>query len=265
MFCSKCGAGNPDDSQFCAVCGGSLQAQVGPPAAAIPSVPGLAPPYSGAAQTSGKAIASLICGLLFFIFPAAIAAIILGHLSLSDIGKAAGRLTGRGMAITGLVLGYGGVLFIPFILIIAAIAIPNLLRARMAANEASAVGSLRTINTAAITYSSEYGNGFPPSLTSIDGARNENASCDHAQLINGALASGQTAGYVFAYVPTGARVLSGGAKAHGCADPGADSFEVHADPVTRGTTGQRSFFTDQTGVIRSETNGTATADSPPLE
>jgi type IV pilus assembly protein PilA len=247
MFCSQCGAGNPDDSRFCSVCGGPLQAQVPPPTAAIPSVPGLAPPYAGAAQTSGKAIASLICGLLFFIFPAAIAAIILGHLSLSDIGKAAGRLKGRGIAVVGLVLGYGGVLFIPFVLIIAAIAIPNLLRARMAANEASAAGSLRTISTAAITYSSEYGNGFPPSLTSIGGVRNESASCDHAQLIERVLASGQKAGYVFTYVPTGSRVLWDDAKARGCAEPGAASFEVHADPVTRGTTGQRSFFTDQTG------------------
>ena len=51
---------------------------------------------------------------------------------------------------------------VAIILIIAAIAIPNLLRSRMAANEASAVGSIRTMNTAAITYSSTYGNGFPP-------------------------------------------------------------------------------------------------------
>ena len=60
---------------------------------------------------------------------------------------------GDGMAIAGLVLGYIGFAAIPFILIIAAIAIPNLLRARMAANEASAVGSLRTINVAALSYS----------------------------------------------------------------------------------------------------------------
>ena len=58
------------------------------------------------------------------------------------------------MAMAGLVLGYSGLFFVPFILIIAAIAIPNLLRARQAANEAVAVGSLRTINIAAITYSS---------------------------------------------------------------------------------------------------------------
>jgi prepilin-type N-terminal cleavage/methylation domain-containing protein len=50
---------------------------------------------------------------------------------------------------------------VAIILIIAAIAIPNLLRARIAANEASAVGSARTMNTAAVTFASTYGNGFP--------------------------------------------------------------------------------------------------------
>ncbi|MGC1167958.1 MAG: DUF4190 domain-containing protein, partial [Candidatus Acidiferrales bacterium] len=72
--------------------------------------------------TSGKAIASLICGIFTLFLPASIAAIILGHLSLSEIRKSAGRLGGRGVASAGLVLGYAGIALIPFILIIAAIA-----------------------------------------------------------------------------------------------------------------------------------------------
>ena len=120
MFCSKCGANNPDEGRFCVGCGAPLHGQSGVPAVPPPvmtsPIPGLAPPYTGPTETSGKAIASLICGLLFFIFPAAVAAIILGHLSLSEINKSAGRLSGRGMAITGLVFGYGGILFISFIL-----------------------------------------------------------------------------------------------------------------------------------------------------
>jgi hypothetical protein len=71
-------------------------------------------PYVGPTETSGKAIGSLICGLFFLFFPIAIVAIVLGHLSLSDIRKAAGRLTGQGVAVAGLVLGYLGVAFIPF-------------------------------------------------------------------------------------------------------------------------------------------------------
>ncbi|MGA8232655.1 MAG: prepilin-type N-terminal cleavage/methylation domain-containing protein, partial [Candidatus Acidiferrales bacterium] len=72
---------------------------------------------------------------------------------------------------------------VAIILIIAAIAIPNLLRSRMAANEASAVGSIRTMNTAAITYNSTYGNGFPPTLTAI-GTVGTTPSCTNAMLLD---------------------------------------------------------------------------------
>ena len=61
---------------------------------------------------------------------------------------------------------------VAIILIIAAIAIPNLLRSRMAANEASAVGSIRTINTSNVTYDSTYGTGFAKDLTSLGGSAN---------------------------------------------------------------------------------------------
>src|SRR3990170_6090337 len=56
---------------------------------------------------------------------------------------------------------------VAIILIIAAIAIPNLLRSRMAANEASAVGSLRTLNTASVQYSTTYGTGFPVAIGNL--------------------------------------------------------------------------------------------------
>jgi type IV pilus assembly protein PilA len=276
MFCSKCGANNADSGRFCVGCGAPLPGQAGVPAtspsALTPPIPGLARPYVGPAETSGKAIASLICGIFFLIFPAAVAAIILGHLSLSDISKAAGRLKGRGMAITGLVLGYlGTVGLIPVavILIIAAIAIPNLIRARIAANEASAAASLRTIDAAALSYSEKYSNGFPPSLISMDGVDTGAPSCDHAQLIDSVLATGRKGGYVFTYTAMpGAeeqeRTVSAQAAANGCTVAGVDSFTITADPVTRGTTGMRSFFIDQTGVIREEQNGPASADSPVL-
>ena len=58
---------------------------------------------------------------------------------------------------------------VAIILIIAAIAIPNLLRARMAANQAAAVSDIRTITSAAIVYSSTYSNGLPPSLAAMGG------------------------------------------------------------------------------------------------
>jgi type II secretory pathway pseudopilin PulG len=108
-------------------------------------------------KTDGGAIASLVLGIasiaLCLTFLAGIPAIIVGHISLSRIKKSMGRLKGEGMALTGLILGYISLLFI---LIIAAIAIPNLLRARISANEATAASTVRTINTAQITYSTTY-------------------------------------------------------------------------------------------------------------
>src|SRR6202051_2642233 len=87
---------------------------------------------------------------------------------------------------------------VAIILIIAAIAIPNLLRSRMAANEASAVGSIRTMNTAASTYNSTYGNGFPPSLAAVGTTGTAAVSCTNAELIDSVLTGGSKSGYNFA-------------------------------------------------------------------
>lgn len=252
MFCTLCGASNADNKQTCFRCGAPLREGTRMDEAA----PNTA--TSGAVETSGKAIASLICGVLFFIFPVAIAAVVLGHLSLSDIRKSGGRLVGSGMATAGLILGYMGFAAIPFILIIAAIAIPNLLRARMAANEASAVGSLRIINTAEMSYSATYGNGFSPDLATLGGAQ---PTCDHSGLIDATLASGMKSGYAFSYAPLSPSHM----PAKDCATPGFGAYGVTADPINRGTTGKRSFFTDQTGIIRSDPNRAASADSAPLQ
>ena len=79
---------------------------------------------------------------------------------------------------------------VAIILIIASIAIPNLLRAKMAANEASAVGSLRTLNTSAIMYSTIYGTGFPGSLAVMGGSTSAAATSASAELIDTVLAHG---------------------------------------------------------------------------
>lgn len=239
--CPYCAKAIEDYAQVCPFCGRNLVVP-----ASAPGVYSGMPP--GNPQTSGKAIGSLVCGILFFFLPAAIVAVVLGHLSLSEIRQSAGRLAGRGMAIAGLVLGYLGLSFIP-ILIIAAIAIPNLLRAKMAANEASAVGSLRTINTACATYATEH-KSFPLYLANLGpGAQ---AGANASNLIDQALASGQKSGYVFRYEP--------GSEQNGA----IISYEVHADPVTPEATGVRHFFTDQTGIIRYSLHTPANSESPPL-
>lgn len=239
--CPYCAETIEDQAQVCPFCNTNLVAP-----AAAPGVQSAPPP--GSPRTSGKAIASLICGILFFFLPSAIVAVIMGHLSLSDIRRSAGRLGGRGMAIAGLVLGYLGLAILP-ILIVAAIAIPNLLRSRMAANEASAVGSLRTINTACVVYATEY-KSFPSSLANLGPSPHPSANA--ADLVNDVLVSGQKSGYLFTYEPGPSR------------DGVVTSYEVRADPVTPETTGVRHFFTDQSGVIRVRMNGQATVESPPL-
>jgi type IV pilus assembly protein PilA len=145
---------------------------------------------------------------------------------------------------------------VAIILIIAAIAIPNLLRSRMAANEASAVGSIRTMNTAAITYNSTYGNGFPTHLLEIGGASGAAATCDHAVLLDSVLGGSDTttkSGYTFQILDAGTPVAT---APTGCALAGSSAgYVAIATPVTVGTTGQRSFCSDASGVIRYDATG----------
>jgi type IV pilus assembly protein PilA len=129
---------------------------------------------------------------------------------------------------------------VAIILIIAAIAIPNLLRSRMAANEASAVGSLRTINTAEITYSTVYPSiGFAV-LTSLGGAAPcTSATSTAACLIDNVLSAASTStksGYSFTV-------------AAGTGTP-AVTYTSNASPSVPGQSGQRYFYSDQSGVIR---------------
>ena len=143
---------------------------------------------------------------------------------------------------------------VAIILIIAAIAIPNLLRSRMAANESSAVGSIRTMNTAAITYSSTYGNGFPPSLAAIGTTGTGAATCANASLLDTVLTLGTKSGYLFGLQP--GVVAANVTPPNGCTTGGfADGYVVTAQPVTTGTTGQRSFCSDASGVIRQNPTG----------
>jgi type IV pilus assembly protein PilA len=149
---------------------------------------------------------------------------------------------------------------VAIILIIAAIAIPNLLRSRMAANEASAVGSIRTMNTAAITYNSTYGNGFPGTLAQMGTTGTAAASCTNASLIDTVLTAGTKSGYTFV-LTAGATQLTSSQSS--CGTLGySDGYVVIATPITIGTTGQRAFCGDPSGVIRFNATGTATKASP---
>ena len=229
-FCAGCGNSMAADDKFCRVCG-RVVSEGGPVTA-----PASAPPVAvGPAETSGKAIVSLICGIFFIFLPFSIAAVIFGHLSLSEIRKSAGRLKGDGLAITGLVLGYAGLAVIPF-LIIAAIAIPNLLRARISANESSAVASVRTLNVAEAAYAQDHPEaGYTCSLADLN------------QLIDRALASGRKYGYVFELTDCSAEADS---KAK-------TKYRVAAYPLTVNQTGVRAFCSDESEVIKVDSSGSA--------
>jgi type IV pilus assembly protein PilA len=229
-FCAACGNSMTSDDRFCRVCGRATSTD-----SAVPSATGTPPPPYASAQTSGKAIISLICGLFFFFFPISIAAVVFGHLSLSEIRKSAGRLTGNGLAIAGLVLGYAGLAVLP-VLIIAAIAIPNLLRARMAANESSAVASMHRLNVAEVVYSQAHHDaGYTCSLSDLD------------QSIDRELADGRKYGYLFELK---------GCSADTAGEPNV-KYQVVAYPMRVNQTGVRAFCSDESAVIRADPSGSA--------
>ncbi len=141
---------------------------------------------------------------------------------------------------------------VAIILIIAAIAIPNLLRSRIAANEASAVSSLRTLNTACITYNSTYGI-FPSAMTDLQAPASGNPSSTAADLIDSLLAQASAApgksGYTFTF--------AGGGN--------TGTYTIDAAPISLNQTGLRYFHTDPSGVIRFSVGAAADASSSPLQ
>ena len=147
---------------------------------------------------------------------------------------------------------------VAIILIIAAIAIPNLLRSRIAANQASAVGSLRTINTAEVTYASTYNTGYSSNLASLGPpAAGATPVSTAAGLIDSVLAgTGNTSsksGYNFTYA-------AGGADSSGR----INTYQLNASPITVGTTGTNFYYTDESGVIRQNSTAAAGSSDSPL-
>jgi hypothetical protein len=122
------------------------------------------PAPSGPPRLSGKAMTSLVLGLLSFLctLVTAIPAIILGILSLRDISRSQGRLTGQGLAIAGIILGgLGSVSAIPLILV--ALLIPAVQKGREAATRAKSMSNLRQISLAMLMYHDTMGR-FPPAV-----------------------------------------------------------------------------------------------------
>ena len=188
---------------------------------------------------SGLATASLVLGILGtfslgILLIGSLIGLILGIVAVLKVNREPSVYGGKGVAIGGILTNSFGILTIIPVGIIAAIAIPNLMMARMAANEASAIGHLRRLATAEATYQSTVGEG--QSFTGMQ------------ELIASGLIAPNSAsknGYQF---KVRLLDLDGNAALAGASD--AVRFEVVATPDTYGSTGRRSFYTSEEYVIR---------------
>ena len=143
---------------------------------------------------------------------------------------------------------------VAIILIIAAIAVPNLLRSKMAANESSAAVSMRTISTSNLTYSSVYGIGFTSVFSYLGpGATPGVSASDSADLIDSTLTTGTKSGYDF--------------TTYNANDPNGDGvFDTYTEvavPILPQQTGNSSFCVDQSNIILKDPSGAnVTAGTP---
>ena len=136
---------------------------------------------------------------------------------------------------------------VAIILIIAAIAIPSLIRSRIAANQASAIESLRVLGTSEVTYAAIYGNGYSATLAAL-GSPPAGAipSASAAGLIDDLLTSGFKSGYQFTYTPT---LLDATGRYNG--------YTILANPLEVGISGADYYYEDETHLIRMNTTAQA--------
>src|SRR5215471_18472632 len=246
--CPECGFVGWADAEACKKCGAAISPSVveapapapapnfavAYPTAAAPA-PNVAVPYPGydaypnAQLKTGLATAALIIGILNFLFFGMfvipiIVGIVISVVALNKIKHNPYEYGGRSLAIGGLVTN---IVSISIILLIAAIAIPNILAARRAAFQAVAVNSLREIHTAEERYQMRKGKGHYGTL----------AELQSESLITPEMAGGIHWGYRF-------KIEVG--------KDGSDGWEGFATPTEYGSTGVRSFFIDETGILRGE-------------
>lgn len=140
---------------------------------------------------------------------------------------------------------------VAIILVIAAIAIPSLIKSRQTSNESAAVGSLKTMNTALFRYTQQCPTGYPAALTSLGpGAGDCTASQDLDSTLG--VATPAKSGFNFTYTP-------GAANAAGI----VDSFTINADPWSA-TSARKHFYMAQDGVVHWNATAPASATDPAI-
>jgi hypothetical protein len=192
--------------------------------------------------------------ILFILAPVPILALTLGLLSSSRIRRSAGRKKGRAIAVAGRMLGYLGVGLIAFYSAVGTWIYKNLAGPDYPTCEDSAVGSIRVLEIALITYASTYDKGFPLTLSVLGPPASGTAqSADAADLIDAKLAEGMRWRYSFTYRP-GKKEKDGRIR----------TFTIQGDPIRVDANCRTHYFTDETGVIRHDRYRPATQHSPPI-
>jgi len=136
---------------------------------------------------------------------------------------------------------------VAIILVIAAIAIPSLIRSRIAANQASAIESLRVLGTSEVTYAATFGGGYSATLPALGPVpAGAVASTNAAGLVDDLLASGFKSGYTFTYTPT---LLDTTGRYNG--------YIILANPTNVGVSGNDFYYEDETHLIRMNTTAQA--------
>ena len=154
---------------------------------------------------------------------------------------------------------------VAIILIIAAIAIPNLIKSKMAANESSAAASIRSVNTAQVSYSTLFPQiGFSATLGALGGPAAACAPPALSTVVQACMIDEILSGNgVPPLVKSGYRFGMGAGAVVG---PPLVTYNVTATPVGLGTSGQKMFCSDESGVVRDDPNGAAcTRASLPLQ
>ena len=179
----------------------------------------------------GLAVGSMICGL-FFWFPllgiiCSIVALVLGIVALVKVGNNADMYGGKGMAISGIVLGGVGIILMPIIALLAAIAIPNLLRARLAANEAATQDTLKRVIVACESYKTANGT-YPQNAEDL-------SNTSPIYIESSIFSSNGKFGYNFEY-----------------SSYNKDKYNLSAKPSMEGSSGIGYFAADESGRLYSD-------------
>jgi type IV pilus assembly protein PilA len=237
MTCPRCQSSNAPEASFCASCGSTL------PSSRVRRAP-----------RRGLAIASLALGILSLptlglLLIGGLLGIVLGIVALTKANAQPTEYGGRGMAIAGIVCSAASFLAIPFVGILAAIAIPSLLRARVSANEAATIGDIRTIITWEMTYQAANGGFFDkPECLQAPGNCIPKYTGPPA-LLDGTLAHLQPkSGYRRSFFP-GLTLPPEVAVEKGVSPTSLQSWAYVAAPISQNQTGVRAFCGDSTGRL----------------